>query len=78
MEDALRPGARHVDRSAKPISAGGVIRTLGVSLLAVAALAVGVVLSKQRQERGAPVVPMQSGEARPVTPSLDAIRSAGF
>ncbi len=58
--------------------AGGLIRTLSVSLLAVSAVAIGVLISKQLQERPAPDGGALAGEVPRPDPSLDAIRSAGF
>jgi hypothetical protein len=51
------------------------IRTLGVSLLAVAAVAAGVFLSRQKQPERA--VPPATGEEVPQQ-FLDALRAAGF
>lgn len=66
------------DGFAPTSNAGGVIRTLRVSLLAVAALAVGILVSKQRQDRpdSLHTVP---GDATPSPDrSLEAIRAAGL
>lgn len=57
---------------------GGPIRTLGVSLMAIAAVAVGVILSKQRQERPTPGITIPAGGVQPAEVKLDAIRAAGW
>jgi hypothetical protein len=55
---------------------GGVIRTISVSLIAIAAVAASVLFSKARQPR--PVEDeVQSGPVEGAI-SLDAIRQAGF
>lgn len=54
------------------------IRTLSVSLLAVTAVAVGVLLTKQRQVRPAPEDVAPAGDAQPAMRTLDAIRAAGL
>jgi len=67
-------------RSARPAfihSAGGRIRTLGVSLLAVAAVAASVLITRQRSEK-TPADVDASGEIQPLETSLDAIRAAGL
>ena len=53
------------------------IRTFGVSLVAIAAVAAGVVLSKYRTQRD-DVVKVPAGETVPVLPSLEAMRAAGM
>jgi len=50
---------------------------LGVSLLAVVAVAVSVLLSRQRQER-VNTREIPAGESQPLRRSLDAIRTAGL
>jgi hypothetical protein len=64
-----RPGIIH--------SAGGRIRTLGVSLLAIAAVAASVLLARQRTDK-APADVNAPGEIQPLETSLDAIRAAGL
>ena len=58
-------------------SAGGPIRTLGVSLLAVAAIAASVLITRQRIEKSAAEVDSPR-ELQPAEKSLDAIRAAGL
>jgi hypothetical protein len=58
------------------LNAGGPIRTLSVSLLAVAAIAASVLLTRSRER--APTVHRSAGETGPVEPMLDAIRAAGL
>jgi hypothetical protein len=55
---------------------GGFIRTLSVSLLAVAAIAASLVLSRSTQ--GTPNTLIPAGERAPGEPSLDRIREAGL
>lgn len=55
---------------------GGLIRTLSVSLLAVAAIAASLVLSRNEGTTAAGSVP--AGETLPGAPSLDKIRAAGL
>ena len=50
------------------------IRTLSVSLLAVAAIAASLLITRTREEDTAP----PAGENEPVRQSLDAIRAAGL
>ncbi len=57
---------------------GGPIRTLSVSLLAVAAVAASIIVSRQRQERLPTTRENPAGETQPVVLSLDAIRAAGL
>jgi hypothetical protein len=54
------------------------IRTLSVSLLAVAAVAASLLIARQRDER--PVLPpaLTGGEDLPAEHTLDAIRAAGL
>ena len=59
-------------------SAGGRIRTLGVSLLAVAAIAVSVLIARQRHEKSGSAAHASQGEVQPAEKSLDAIRAAGL
>jgi len=52
---------------------------LGVSLVAVAAIAVSLLITRQRSEKTGLIATAPSGESTPVDPSLvDAIRSAGL
>jgi hypothetical protein len=51
---------------------------LSVSLLAISAVAIGVLVSKQLQERPAPDAGAPAGDNAQPAPSLDAIRAAGF
>jgi hypothetical protein len=53
------------------------IRTLGFGLIAVAALAATLVLSRGRTERPVVPEPLLSGD-EPAEHSLDAIRAAGL
>ena len=53
------------------------IRTLSVSLVAVAAIAASLLLTRTRDERDVNDVP-NAGENAPVRLKLDAIREAGF
>jgi hypothetical protein len=53
------------------------IRTLGVSLVAIAAIAASINLARQRNEQRAPEPRVTPGDA-PATANLDAIRSAGL
>jgi hypothetical protein len=67
-------------RSFRPVivhSAGGPIRTLGVSLLAIAAVAASVLLARQRTEK-VPADAAAPGEIQPLETALDAIRAAGL
>lgn len=50
------------------------IRTLSVSLLAVAAIAASLLITRSREEDMAP----PAGENQPARQSLDAIRAAGL
>jgi hypothetical protein len=50
------------------------IRALSVSLLAVAAIAASLLITRSRDEEAAP----STGEKQPVRQSLDAIRAAGL
>jgi hypothetical protein len=52
------------------------IRTLSVSLLAVAAIAASLVLSRNEGTSAAGSIP--AGETMPGAPSLDKIRAAGL
>ncbi len=52
------------------------IRTLSVSLLAVAAIAASLLLTRNREEQKTAGVP--AGENQPAEQSLDAIRAAGL
>jgi hypothetical protein len=52
------------------------IRTLSVSLLAVAAIAASLVLSRSEGTSAAGSIP--AGETTPGAPSLDKIRAAGL
>jgi hypothetical protein len=52
------------------------IRTLSVSLLAVAAIAASLVLSRNEVSSAADSIP--AGEKSPGAPSLDKIRAAGL
>lgn len=61
-----------------PSSAGGLIRTLSVSLLAMTAVAIGVLISKQRQTQPEPETSARIGEPPESSPTLDAIRAAGL
>jgi|GEM_PF-591656 len=54
----------------------GPIRTFGVSLVAIAAVAAGLVLSRYRGSNEPMKVP--AGETIPVLPSLEAMRAAGM
>jgi len=54
----------------------GHIRTLSVSLLAVAAIAASLVLSRNEGTSAAGSIP--AGETTPGAPSLDKIRAAGL
>ncbi len=68
------------DRSARPATtpnAGGRIRTLGVSLVAVAAVAASVLITRQRTDK-APADVDAPGEIQPIETALDAIRAAGL
>jgi hypothetical protein len=51
------------------------IRTLSVSLLAVAAIAASVLLTRSRDEKASDI---PAGEQQPAEHSLDAIRAAGL
>ncbi|HEX7120694.1 MAG TPA: hypothetical protein VF212_18015 [Longimicrobiales bacterium] len=51
---------------------------MSVSLMAVAAVAVSVLLSRQRQEKEQAPRDVPAGESQPTRRSLDAIRSAGL
>jgi len=51
------------------------IRTLSVSLLAVAAIAASVLLTRSRDEKAGDI---PAGEQQPAEHSLDAIRAAGL
>lgn len=53
------------------------IRTFGVSLVAIAAVAAGLVLSRYRRDEEA-AMKVPAGEAVPVLPSLEAMRAAGM
>lgn len=53
------------------------IRTFGVSLVAIAAVAAGMVLSKYRTQRD-DVVRVPAGETLSFVPSLEAMRTAGM
>lgn len=56
---------------------GGSIRTLSVSLLAVAAIATSLILARKSQDKpGADQIP--AGEPAPAEQSLDVIRAAGL
>ena len=66
---SVRPAINH--------SAGGRIRTLGVSLLAVAAVAASVLITRQRSEKVLADV-NAPGEIQPLETPLDAIRAAGL
>jgi len=57
-------------------SIGGSIRTLSVSLLAVAAIAASLVLANSTQRTSSGGIP--AGENGPGEPSLDRIREAGL
>lgn len=57
-------------------SAGGAIRTLSVSLLAVAAVAASLLLTRRPEQPANGLVP--AGENLPAEQSLDAIRAAGL
>jgi hypothetical protein len=59
-----------------PARIGGFIRTLSVSLLAVAAIAASLVLSRSERPSAAGSIP--AGETMPSEPSLDKIREAGL
>ena len=52
------------------------IRTLSVSLLAVAAIAASVLLTRRQEKPATHLVP--AGEQQPAERSLDAIRAAGL
>ena len=54
----------------------GPIRTLSVSLLAVAAIAASLLLTRTRGDEGAEL--LHAGEIQPVKLPLDAIRAAGL
>lgn len=56
---------------------GGAIRITGMSLVAVGAVALGLLLARQRHDR-LPSEKQQLGEQPPAVIELDAIRSAGF
>lgn len=57
---------------------GGPIRTLSISLLAVAAIATSVVVAKQRGDGPTSGDEAPAGETVPAQQSLDAIREAGL
>lgn len=57
-------------------NAGGPIRTLSVSLLAVAAIAASLLIVRREQRPQHGLVP--AGEVLPAEQSLDAIREAGL
>jgi len=65
-------------RAVSTSSAGGRIRTLGVSLVAVAAIAASLLLARQRPEKSAPGAEIPADESAPARQSLDAIRAAGL
>jgi hypothetical protein len=54
------------------------IRTLSVSLLAVAAVAASLLIARQRDERPVQLPVHTGGEDLPAEHSLDAIRAAGL
>ncbi len=57
-------------------STGGLIRTWGVSLLAVAAIAASLLIVRRAERPAQALVP--AGETLPAEQSLDAIREAGL
>ena len=59
---------------------GAALRTLGMGLVAAAAIAASVMIGRTRQDRPEPNEPgvAPAGDAAPPLPSLDAIRAAGL
>mgnify|MGYP007125561559 CR=1 FL=1 len=60
------------------LNAGGPIRALSVSLLAVVAVAVSVLIARQRPDKVNTSREVPAGENQPLRRSLDAIRAAGL
>ena len=62
--------------NAQPAHVEAVIRTLSVSLLAVAAIAASLLLARGQEEEGSRLP--HAGENQPVRLPLDALRAAGM
>ena len=78
----LKPGMEPADTQMRKHETapqpGGRIRTLGISLVAVAALVVTMTLARQREERQPGPNPVPDRAPTPDGLNLDAIRSAGL
>lgn len=77
-ENALPPCAPLVARNGSRHGKEARIRTFGVSLVAIAAVAAGVVLNKYRTQRENVMKLVPAGETFPAAPSLEAMRAAGM
>lgn len=63
-------------RTPEPGRTEAVIRTLSVSLIAVAAVAASLILTRTREDQGNRL--LHAGENQPVRLPLDALRAAGL
>lgn len=77
-KDSTRELTRRLGAAiSQPSNRGGAIRITGYSLLAVGAVALTLLLTRQRPERTA-LQDHRTEDEAPAVQELDAIRSAGF
>lgn len=77
-KEPTRQLSRRLRAAVSPPTRGGAIRITGYSLLAVGAVALTLLLTRQRPERPTLDDHQAGEEEAPAVQELDAIRSAGF